>query len=77
MMANNDLSQLEDTFNEMGLEYVVDDTMEMINVLRIVEGFDKVEGLYDSQCSFIFDKAGCFIKSVIKVGKETDPMREE
>ena len=70
----SDLVTLEMTFIKMGLEFVTDETMEAINVLRIVEGFDKVEGLYASQCTFIFDKTGCFIKSVIKVGKETDPM---
>lgn len=69
-----DIKALERVFENMGLEYVVDDTMEVIDVLRIVQGFDKVEGLYDSQCSFIFDKTGCFIKSVIKVGRDTDPM---
>lgn len=69
-----DIKALERVFENMGLEYVVDNTMEAIDVLRIVQGFDKVEGLYDSQCSFIFDKTGCFIKSVIKVGRDTDPM---
>lgn len=73
-MDRNDMVNLEETFKQMGLEYVVDDTMEAIQVLRVVEGFDKVEGLYDSQCAFIFDKTGCFIKSVIRVGRHTDPM---
>jgi hypothetical protein len=74
MPEKNDLNNLVYSFRLMGLEFVIDDTMEAIDVLRIVQGFDKVEGLYDSQCSFIFDKTGCFIKSVIKVGRDTDPM---
>lgn len=74
MRLRSDLEELEATFTLMGLEYVVDNNMEVLDILRIVQGFEKVEGLYDSQCSFIFDKTGTFIKSVIKVGKDTDPM---
>lgn len=73
-MERSDLLNLEETFKSMGLEYVVDDTMEALTFLRIVQGFEKVEGLYDSQCTFIFDKEGKFINSIIKVGSDTDPM---